>query len=407
VSMSASYETSLYSQMWPRDRSYTYSLCVCVVVALLFSYQFLPVAHFILPIDIGGKNLYTLAPAVLLCGCFGTLWPGMVREVGNRSLTLLAALAACWFISLLAHLGVYGETIDVLRERFLVLLFVFSGVLLITASSHASMLRTILCVCLGIQAAVAIVHSYLFPSIQLIEDPLKGLVLISNGDSSREAGTMISASMFASCLVCGQFALLVERRIPYTIRMLLMAIMLYAVTLSGSRYPMAFSALLFLAIFWSKNRLAPLAFSAVAMIAIIVVASGWTPFEIHSDLRIAADSGGRGDKLALVLGVLGSNWLYSIIGAPGGFVRAVHTASGITISDDSYASIAMDFGVPALLYWLWCVWTWLARRRMALLSWVLLAFLAGDLAVTNCILWDPFVFYFLATWWLTSRDRTS
>jgi hypothetical protein len=60
----------------------------------------------------------------------------------------------------------------------------------------------------------------------------------------------------------------------------------------------------------------------------------------------------------------------------------------------------MDFGFVGLLLFLTCLFAWLVRWPMSILSALMLIFLLGNFALTNSVLWDVWLFYFLAAWWL-------
>ena len=153
------------------------------------------------------------------------------------------------------------------------------------------------------------------------------------------------------------------------------------------------------------NRAAPVVLAAIVLAGIAMQLTGWTPFELQSELRFDEDSGGRAEKLGLVMDVLSNYWpLSAFIGVPTSAALTAVSATGVVISDDSYGEIVMDFGVTGLLLFLTCLFVWIVRWPMSLVSAAMLIFLLGNFAFTNSILWDVWLFYFLAAWWLVYTE---
>jgi hypothetical protein len=182
-----------------------------------------------------------------------------------------------------------------------------------------------------------------------------------------------------------------------------MGVLFYAVSISAARYAQGWSALLIAALFINRrmNRATPVALAAIVLAAIAMVLTGWSPFELQSIVRLEEDSGGRGEKLGLTIDTLSNYWpLSAFLGIPNSAAQSAVTATGVVISDNSYGEIAMDFGFAGLLLFLTCLFAWLVRWPMSILSALMLIFLLGNFALTNSVLWDVWLFYFLAAWWL-------
>jgi hypothetical protein len=385
----------------------TRTAVILTVVALTVMYQFLPSLHFFAPLQVLGKNIYTVLPAVIMIALFLLIVPAIWRT----PLTPLqaggfVALAVIWLLVLGSRLAIFGDLVDVLRERYLLLFFVYSAVLRYVAVDPRSrtQLANVLIGALCAQAIFGILHTHLFPFLQVEPDSTGDLgITVAQDEGSGETGTLLVRSGFGDVVVCGQFVLLTERRIPFTLRAVMMAVMFYAVSLSGARYGQIWSALLTAGLFINRkmDRAAPVVLAAMVLAGIAMMLTGWTPFELQSELRFDEDSGGRGEKLGLVTDVLSNYWpLSAFIGVPSSAALSAVTATGVVISDDSYGEIAMDFGLSGLLLFLTCLFAWLVRWPLSILSTLMLIFLLGNFAITNSILWDPWLFYFLLAWWL-------
>lgn len=384
---------------------------IFTVLALTALYQFLPMFHFFVPVQFLGKNIYTVIPAAVMIAVFLLILPAIWRT----PLTPLqaggfAALAFIWLLVLAGRIAIFGELVDVLRERYLLLFFVYSAVLRYVAvdpKSHTQLSR-LLIGALCAQAVFGILHTHFFPFLQVEPDSSGDLGIgVAQDEGSGENGTLLVRSTFGDVLVCGQFLLLTERRLPFALRAVLMGVLFYAVSLSGARYPQVWSALLTAALFINRrmNRAAPVVLAAIVLAGIAMQLTGWTPFELQSELRFDEDSGGRAEKLGLVMDVLSNYWpLSAFIGVPTSAALTAVSATGVVISDDSYGEIVMDFGVTGLLLFLTCLFVWIVRWPMSLVSAAMLIFLLGNFAFTNSILWDVWLFYFLAAWWLVYTE---
>jgi hypothetical protein len=395
---------------WTRVRSNSLpgAAVILAVLAVTAVYQFLPVVHFFAPLQLFGKNIYTVMPAVIMIGAFVLLLPGIWRTpVTPVQAWGFLALAFIWVIVITARSAVYAETPDVLRGRYLLLLFIFSAVLRYVADDPAARTRlTVLLIgAICAQAILGILHTHFLPELELVPDTageLEVSVGVEEGGSG-ESGTLISRSTFGDLLVCGQFVLLVERRIPFVLRAAIMGLLFYGVSISLARYAQGWSAFLVAALFINRrmDRAAPLVLAGIVMLTMAMALTGWTPFELQSNVRLDEDSGGRGEKLGLLINTLSNYWpLSALLGIPNSAALAAVTDTGVVISDDSYGEITMDFGFVGLLLFVTCLFAWLVRWPMSILSALMLIFLLGNFALTNSVLWDVWLFYFLAAWWL-------
>src|SRR5580658_769685 len=348
---------------------------VFTVLALTAIYQILPVFHFFAPVQILGKNIYTVIPAVIMIAVFLFLLPAIWRTpLTPLQAGSFLALAFVWLVVLASRTAILGETIDFLRARYLLLFFIYSAVLRYVAVDPRSRnkLTAVLIVATCAEAVFGIIHTHFFPFLQVEPDSSGDLgIALAQDEGSGENGTLLVRSIFGDVLVCGQFVLLLERRMPFTLRAVLMGVMFYAVSLSGARYAQVWSALLTVGLFVNRkmDRAAPVVLAVIVLTGVAMMLTGWTPFELQSEIRVDQDSGGRGEKLGLVVDVLSNYWpLSAFIGVPQVAALTALTATGTAISDDSYGEIVMDFGLPGLLLFLTCLFAWIARWPMSILD---------------------------------------
>lgn len=384
---------------------------VAVLAVLVAVYHVLPMAHFFAPLEIFGKNVYTVAPVILMAVVLMMLWRGIKNDVTQSEATALIIVMLLWLVTWFARRALFGEIGDVLNQRFVVDLFLYSIVMRYAMKEIKTrdLLATLMIVVTISQAIAGILHSHFFPFIQLMPDADDVLHLAFDAEGTREAGTIVSSSTFAAVLVCGQFVMLTEKRLSFLVRLMLMALTTYAVSLSGSRFPMVVSALLCLAatMNWKSSRHAPFILVAIALAGIAVALSGWSPFEAKSILRFGQDDGGRSDKFQLAIDLMTTHWSYLLMGAPNKMVEVATTRDGLPISDNSYMLLALSFGVPMLVTWLVCAVKFLFRWPVTIIYLAMLAYFATTLAVTNSLLWEAWLFYFATTMWLVKYRSVS
>jgi hypothetical protein len=87
-----------------------------------------------------------------------------------------------------------------------------------------------------------------------------------------------------------------------------------------------------------------------------------------------------------------------LLGVPSAEEAAARTSENQILSDNSYAFMVLDYGLPLtalLLFYLGLVWSSIVQLR----GWVLVAalFIAGQFAITNALYWDPFLMFAGAT----------
>jgi hypothetical protein len=405
--------TSFTPALVPGASTLTRSVLVAAVVILLLIYPLLQVAHLIAAFQVAGKNVYTVAPTALMALLFIMFWPGIRRtSLGTRTAEVLILLAFMWLLVSVARSGLYSETEDLLKRRYVLTIFAYALVFhhLTLDQKTRELMSAALIIAATMQACIGIVHAHLFSFIQLIPDENDELTLSFDADPLREAGTMLSASAFAAILVCGQFVLLGEKRLPLAAKFVLMILLTYAVTLSGSRYPIAVSALLVLYFLATQGamRAVSVLLSCGAIFALVMLWFGGLPFQAKAILRFDEDSGGRFGKLSTTIELLTDHWWHLLIGVPSRLEVMARTIDGLDISDNSYGLLAMQFGLPILIVWVICLFAVVIRKPTSLSGLLILAYFLVNLSLTNSILWEPWLVYFsLALWVVRHRGTES
>lgn len=372
------------------------------VTAVAFSPYYI-VAHELLGRPtLFGKALFLVGLTAAVSALFAFHARVILRRLSGELLlgVWLAAIAV-----LLVRSIVYNVPIDLFVYRFAFLGFVYVFVALPFAQSpqFAPALRRVLLWSCIVQAVLGIIHNRYFPYI-VTGVPLDGtgqaIYLVKPGMGGyRENGTLISANMYGAFLVLGLVLLFVPVRkltVSSALRVGPVAVLLWwGVVLSGSRFALGGAAITTCYLFL---RSAPgYALPIVLPIAatMFLTSSAMTRVE----QRFAAEGSGGRVAIATVSAELATRRLSSLlVGVPAAEQASARTASGQILSDNSYASLMLNYGLPftlLLLFYVGIAWSSVVRIQ----GWVVvvLVFIAAQFAVTNALYWDPFVLFAGAT----------
>ena len=379
-------------------------------MALVLTYHLMGAVFIFAPLRMFGKSVYALLPALFLL--VALVW--VVSRPPRRELVLwrpfTAAIGVVWWSAcvIIARDIVYDEPIRPLNYRYIPLLFVMIllGANTVRQLNRRDLMAKLLVWATFVQALIGIVHSQWFSYINLAagtDEP----TLSFDAFATREAGTLFNANAYGSMLFCGMLLLtfypfrtgLLRRP---TIQSILIAMLGYAVALSGSRYPMGVAAAT--AVFFVYCRLLSRSNPGLSVLRLgVVVAALFLAvlrnFDGRMDLSRLQDtsSGGRVEMASISLGLLTANFWAPVIGTTTQSVVEARTSDEHALSDNSYLAIGMQFGFPLLFSWFYVVYAFFRRwLRFAVPLFVFLCFVI-DLLVTNGILWDPWLFYFVLT----------
>jgi hypothetical protein len=107
--------------------------------------------------------------------------------------------------------------------------------------------------------------------------------------------------------------------------------------------------------------------------------------------RFQEDSGGRDIKVQIFLMLITASAQYFLIGVPAQVIASTFIDS-VSLSDNSYALVATVFGLPFALLFFGLIFFYLRDKLSDLVSIFMLAYIIFGLAITNCILWEPWVY---------------
>lgn len=373
-----------------------------LLTALAFSPYYI-IAHELLGRPtIAGKALFLAALTAVMVGIFFYNARFLVPRLGGPMLFGLW-LTAIIVIAMKAY--VYNVHLDIFAFRFAFVAIIYGCIALPFVSSPARtrVLRRVLLWSCVLEAVIGIVHSLYFPyivtGIQLDDSGQAIYVLDSGLGGYRENGTLISANMYGGFLVFGLILLFANTkrldRHSFVRIAPLAAVLWWGIALSGSRYALA-GAVLATGYFLVKATAPIVTMIAVPLATVALVLS---PAMGQLQQRFENEgTGGRGAIITASIDLATRRFSSLLLGSTTEEEATVVTSAGRNISDNSYASLALDYGVPfalLLVFYLGLTWASLIRaRRWALLT---ALFIAGQFAVTNALYWDPFLIFAGAT----------
>jgi hypothetical protein len=349
-----------------------------------------------------GKALFLVGLTMAIVGIFAYHGRYFFNRLGG-SVLLFVWLVAGLVLSLRSVM--YGGGIDFFAYRFAFLGIVYGCITMpfIRSMECARILRRVLVWSCVVQAVLGIVHSLYFPYIVtgiLVDDGGQAIQILDPGAGAyRENGTLISSNMYGAFLVLG--LTLVFAKTPRLTRSALLrvgplaALLWWGIVLSGSRYAIGAAAVV--TGYFLLKSVPNYALTVVLPVAVALFA--FSPVVARVQERFAVEgSGGRVAMAATSLDLVTKRMSSLILGVSPAEAVAARTASGQILSDNSYASMMFDYGLPftlLLLFYLGIVWSSIVRLR----GWVLVTafFIAGQFAVTNALYWDPFILFAGAT----------
>lgn len=390
-------------------------LVVVAVVLVLLVFPFINILHFALPIwDISGKSGWLVgATAILTLAYILVVRPWGSKDLWEQRYIIAAATVVCGII--LLRSAVYGESIVPINFRFIVISVISVSISEVLVRRGALGTLTFALAAQGIFVSLLIYSNMnYFPSVSIASDE-RGLTgIIVNGERTRSM--LINAAIGSNAIIASMFVLVAwassKRRHPEAVTWHIafwttLLFMTYCASLTGTRYPMFAAVVVLLLAFWLLPKRLSLIGIAVAIpllsgISLIIDttialmgqmdllnALGPTPStDAFPNLRIGQDSGGRVEKLLLAFSMITNGPMNALIGASLVEISTTRTPGLVVFSDNSFATILLEAGIPAGLFLIAAGAFYLGRYTRNLLGAVFGAYVFGALCVTNGILWD-------------------
>jgi hypothetical protein len=219
-----------------------------------------------------------------------------------------------------------------------------------------------------------------------------------NYEGERTRELLLGSSISANNMLCGMFVLLslFKHKIIRLNLMSFVALQFFLMLSTfntQSRFPMFVAAIIFLysILGLNKIKLKNILLLASACLGLFAVAAiiDITIYDYFS--RFSQDSGGRVDKLEATFILITNSLSDFFIGSSNEMVEST-VVNGAVISDNSYSLIAASFGVPfTLVFFAYILFT-LKNLISDEISLLMFFYMVVGFALTNCILWEPWVF---------------
>lgn len=428
----------------PQSMVFVDKVALGAVTLALLLFPFVNILHFAVPVrDVAGKSGWLVGvTAILVLAYFLTARRGWRDMLWEQRFIIGATLIVCGIV--LVRAGIYDESTIPINFRFIIIALISISLSAALIQRGAGDSLTALLCAQGILVTLLIyLNMNYFPNIRIAEDESGLTGIIFNGERTRSM--LINASIGSNAIVTSMFVLVawintkrqaLDTLGKYIALWFVLLLMSYCVSLTGTRYPMFASvAVLALAFFLLPKRLSvlgiviaatlvagvPVVIDAVITYVLQLVAyalqlaahlmqldvsqaggqSGGSLFnpnfewKLQSDaapiLRLEQDSGGRVEKLMLALRMITNGPLNMLIGASFQEVATTRSANGFVFSDNSFATILLETGIPAGLLLVGAFALYLRRYATTLLGLCFALYLVGSLCFTNGILWDSWV----------------
>jgi len=386
-------------------------LPVFITASVLLLFPFSNLFHVLYPVVILGKSAWVTLPVLSIFCVY--LW-GIFNKtiaIDGRSMVAVLLIMASIIIFLFRESN-YSDGVSYLDDRFIAtsLLFMLSAYEISKNEFALRILTTAIVIQGVIVALVIIININFFPSVRIDTDVNGFAFLTQEGVRARDM--LLGSSIAANQIVCSMFMLMVLIKYRYfnvnvTLFLLLQLLMLYGALLTVSRYPIMVAMLITILSFLTIGSFRKIIFYIVFFILVGKVALSLDEgiqlaFSNFID-RLSAGSEGRWDKLLLPIYLLSESMTSFIIGSGHGQVENAFSADGATISDNSYMLVALEFGVPFAIFYFFYVIKQLRKLVIDWISSLFFFYFIIALGVTNCILWESWMFVAIFDYYAISR----
>lgn len=381
------------------------SLLLLILAFILIVFPFVNLFYAFYPAIAFGKNAWLVMIVFSIVGVY--LYTIVFQKHTVRSTNndiFIIGLSLIVVVIFVIRDIAYSENRSIADFRYTILPFVFFMTIFRIATTEKALrfLALALIISSLLQSIFVIVHTHFFPNVQTIFNPdTQDVRLIY--DAVRTRRGLIGASINANQILCGMFITYVflRRDNAFWRNMFFFGIillMLYAIGISGSRYPMAFAFILtFLAVlhlFRSIESVFMLVIIAFCFLVVFLSSSG---LELFMLLRFHEDYWSRLDKFILSFALLSESFQNFFIGASSAVIASTYSKTGFLVSDNSYWLIALQFGVPFALVFFFSLIRKLWVRRSSQIYKLFFVYLLLGLGITNCLLWESWVYPMILT----------
>ncbi len=372
------------------------------------------------PVSIFGLNIYFAITSFVFFILFFQILLGKYRIIDDAAKVLLALLlflcSILVFRTLLVDLSISAnieETLkNIMSNRISISLILYLLVsLVIIKKAGRDTISKIIVFNAFIQSLFGVIHHHFFPDFitgQPQIHPGQLYAYIEGIGPFREAGTLVSPSLYANMILLGLFILGFNLLQKVHFGSIIVSIfMLYGLSLSGSRLPGLVATIFLITILikvmissFNKNSLIKI----FLLTTILLVAFSSIYVFIYPEIdslinRFKADGfSARAIKNNLAISVIFDNFQNFAIGTHSSNFTQIESIEGYGISDNSFISLWLTFGIIYLVFLFFIISLLIIGRvNLSLRVITLLGYFMTNLFLTNSLYWDLYLLYFFAT----------
>lgn len=375
------------------------------VIILALAIIIAPVAnlfHFIIPAYFLGKSAWIAFPAVAIAIIF-IFHLTKINKLNRMTCFFLIALSG--FLLLMFRELLYDANRSVFDFRYILLapMYLILAEFFSRREGPKKLLATALIIQALLAAFIVVINVHFFPSVMIATDEFgTSAGIVFEGERTRDM--LLASSITGNMILVGMFSLAFLKlydsiKIKSAVFWLFQLLMIYAIALGGSRFPLVVGfCVLFLSVF-SQKSLKDYFFILLIVASLLGLAYLFN-FESQAIWRFDQDSGGRLDKFLMPIALIQDSISNFLIGPPDWQVANTFSKNGVGISDNSYMLLALFFGfLFACLFFLF-FFSYFVWRKTSGLYRLFSAYLIIGFGMTNAILWDGWVFVAIFCWFV-------
>jgi hypothetical protein len=359
-------------------------------------FPFANLFHILYPAFLFGKSAWIVVPVMVILSRYIFLFASKRLHLSSIDISFSVIVFLSWLIIAIRAV-IYSEQKSFLDERYIAtsLLFIVFAYHLLQNVSVIKIAAYSVAVQGLLVAAARSINFYFFPDVMLsqIDDQT---ILNYGGELTRDL--LLGSSFSANHIICGMLVIMaLMKNSIIKLRPLVFVFIQFFMMLStfntGSRFPIVVAILLFvisLSYVISFNIKDIMGF-AIVIAAFIVINSFLSIENFNYFERFQEGFGGRDDKLLIGFLLISNSVTDFLIGSSSSLVNSL-SVNDTLISDNSYVLIVTSFGVPFALVYFTFLFNIFLKTKSDKLSLLFLIYLVVGLGVTNCVLWEPWVF---------------
>lgn len=402
------------------------------------TYPYIFLLYELLPIRIFGFNIFLVITTIVFFVVFNQVMYGKYRIINLNGKKLFTLLLIFFFMLLcfqlirdnqpLLNFSIFTKYLNQNRFGITPIIYLLTSLAIIKIAG-IDRISKIIVMNAFIQSIIGIVHTFFFPDllVDYVLCPGEMYCWFEGVGPLRETGILLSSSLYANMILLGIFILGFNLKKNVNILSLLMVVvMLYGLTFSGSRFP-GIVAFIFLISIYFESMINYLKENNLIHVLIVIM-----PIFIFIFLYISPEIESRTNRLLTegmdvrnikntlaietifkdfkVLNSVTKTTIFThiqeivvaskhlIFGVPAQEYSVAISNSGYQISDNSYLSLILQLGI-IYFFLLVSIMTLIILSAIKLSTRVVffLGYFLLNLFFTNSIYWDIYLIYYFTT----------